>query len=81
MEVKDHRMSQGSIKERKLEPLSQNQNSFGNTISQGSTKAFTRVRGPINSVSNHILIKQMQASNKKLERIENRIRSLEQEQS
>ena len=81
MEVKDYRMSQGSIKERKLEPLSQDQNSFGNTVSQSSTKAFTRVRGPINSVSNHILIKQMQASNQKLERIENRIRSLEQEQS
>ena len=79
MAIKDHsnRMSMGSVKARKLDPLSHEPKSLGNTATQNSSKAFHRQRGHVNSVGNNILIKQMQASNQKLERIEHRIKSLE----
>ena len=81
MKVKDRRVRGGSIEVRKLDPLSQQINFLSNTVSQNSIKAKTRVRDPINSVSNNILMNQMQVSNQRLERIENSIRNLEEEQS
>ena len=61
MAIKDHsnRMSIGSVKARKLDPLSHEPNSLGNTATQNSSKAFHRQRGHVNSVGNNILIKQM----------------------
>ena len=61
MAVKDqsNRMSMGSVKARKLDPLPHEPKSLGHTATQNSSKAFNRQRGHVNSVGNNILIKQM----------------------
>ena len=73
-----NRTSQESIKVRKLDPLAHAPKTMGHTPALSSGKASSKERGQVDSVSNNILIKQMKASNEKLERIEHRIRSLEQ---